>query len=242
MVLFEKKKKALDFFLTKLLKAETASNVAKIYLFGSFHKGEFDERSDIDILIVSFNGKEELDEFCLDLSFDISSHFAEFIETHIYDIYDWQFPPNYLVYRVKKGGREIYSVDEKEIKRREIEGFMELAQEYLNGSEHLIRNGFYRGAIDQAYNALELCLKGFLLFKMEDLPGRHSSVIEKFIEYYLKPEIFPRNLSKKIKHAFKKRNNARYNPSAYFNEKDAEGLISLTREMLENLQPTLTEW
>ena len=60
------KEKALNEFLDKL-KSKFSNKIYKVILFGSYARGDYDEESDIDILIV---GDIELDDI-IDLIFEI---------------------------------------------------------------------------------------------------------------------------------------------------------------------------
>ena len=222
-------------YVDRLLKETGRQNIAKIYLFGSVKKHKADEFSDIDLFIVCFNKKNILEEKSIDISFDLMNRYNKFIEPHIYDIYQWLFPQSYFVYNATRNGKEIYTMNKKELKENEIKGFKELAEEYNESAKLLYENKLYRGTVDQAYNSIELCLKGFLLNKMDDLPNRHSAVVDKFIELYLKPGIFSRDWSKKLKYAFKKRNEARYSPVSIITQQDADDVLSFNKEILKKI-------
>ena len=60
------REKALNEFLDKL-KSKFSNKIYKVILFGSYARGDYDEESDIDILIV---GDIELDDI-IDLIFEI---------------------------------------------------------------------------------------------------------------------------------------------------------------------------
>ena len=104
------KKDMVNIFIERLLKSKVREDIAKVFLFGSVLKGEADENSDIDLLIISLNGKASVEKTCLDISFELLNRSGEFIEPHIYTIYDWKgIPLDYLVYNASKRGKEVYT-------------------------------------------------------------------------------------------------------------------------------------
>jgi hypothetical protein len=60
-------------------------------------------------------------------------------------------------------------MSEAQLKRREAEDLLELAQTYLTMAKSLLAPGSVRGAIDLAYNAAELCVRAFLLLRLKEL-------------------------------------------------------------------------
>ncbi|RKY65117.1 MAG: hypothetical protein DRQ02_10600, partial [Candidatus Latescibacterota bacterium] len=69
---------------------------------------------------------------------------------------------SYLVWQVKKNGEEIYTMEEKEIRRAEAQGYLEIAAHYLDAAGRNMEAEDYRVAADLAYNAAELSAKGLL--------------------------------------------------------------------------------
>jgi hypothetical protein len=61
-------------------------------------------------------------------------------------------------------------LDETKLRQSESRGYLELAEEYFDGARGTVEIGHYRLAVDAAYNAAELCDKGFLILTFHDMP------------------------------------------------------------------------
>jgi len=64
-------------------------NIEKIILFGSRARGDTQENSDIDILVIVKNGDKEVKNKITDLSFDIILKYGVDIEPVIFDSEEW---------------------------------------------------------------------------------------------------------------------------------------------------------
>ncbi|BAD85262.1 nucleotidyltransferase [Thermococcus kodakarensis KOD1] len=70
----DKKAQALNEFL-RLLKERFGSSIEEVFLFGSYARGDYDEESDIDVLIV---GEIDFDEV-IELVTDVLLRYGELI-------------------------------------------------------------------------------------------------------------------------------------------------------------------
>lgn len=205
-----KKQKALDFFLNELLRAEAKHHIARIILFGSLLKGEAKEGSDIDLLVITTDSYREISNACADSSFETSLSTGESVEPIIRCIDEARYPQSYFMYSVLKRGREVYSMEEQELKRKEAQNYLYLSLEYLKGSKSNSEGGHFRIAVDTAYNACELAIKGLVLLRLPDIPGSHGGIVKKFGELFVKSGEVPKELGRQMNLALEKRNNARY--------------------------------
>lgn len=223
---------ALERFTQKLLASPSAGEVGKIVLFGSLAKGEAKPESDIDVLIFAFDGSETLRDACAQAAFETAMETGEGVESLIYSVSQYYDPNTYFLYRASRYGKEIFSVDERELKRRESESLQDLAEVYLGGAERALAAGDFRVAIDAAYNAAELCAKSLLLIKLDDLPGSHGGVVGKFGELYVKPGLLPDALGRRLNRGLEARARARYDYAAQITTEMAQEVINLAQEML----------
>lgn len=235
--IYKKKQNALNIFLNKVLDTEIKGKVAKIILFGSLSKREEKEASDIDLLIITTDSFREISEACANASFYTALETGESVEPIIRCIDEIRYPRSYFLYSILKSGKEVYSMDEKELKRKEIENYINLSNEYLDVGKVNLRNGYWRIAVDIVYNACELMIKALLLLKLPAIPGSHGGIVQKFGELYIKTGELPKEFGRDIALALEKRNNARYEPHAQIKKEDAEELIILG----EKLQKILKE-
>ncbi|HDN80475.1 MAG TPA: HEPN domain-containing protein [Chloroflexi bacterium] len=237
-----KKRKAAEEFTRRLLSTEVGDCIARVVLFGSVAKGYATEESDVDVMVVALDAPEKVREAALDVSFEMAMESGEMVEPIVHCIDEWRLPASYLIYTVRKKGQEIYSMDEDKVKVEECRGYSLLAQEYLQGAEQNFHNGAYRIAIDAAYNAAELCAKGLLLLKLEELPATHGGIINKIGELYVKPGLIPRELGRRLHTAFILRNQARYEPHVRLGKDEAVEAIETARAMCEALASQLQEF
>jgi uncharacterized protein (UPF0332 family) len=234
-----KKQKALDFFLKELLKREARNSIAKIMLFGSLLKGEALEGSDIDLLVITTDSFNEISNACADASFDTALATGESVEPLVRCIEEARYPQSYFMYSILKRGREVYSMEEQELKRKEAQNYLYLSLEYLKGSKSNSEESRFRIAVDSAYNACELVIKGLLLLRLPDIPGSHGGIVKKFGELFVKTGEVPRELGRLINLALERRNNARYEPHAQITKEDAEKVINLSERLQKILEEKL---
>jgi uncharacterized protein (UPF0332 family)/predicted nucleotidyltransferase len=235
----DRKLRALRRFVEKLVQGPMGRYVAKIVLFGSVAKGEAGPDSDVDVVVLSFNGLEALRDACAEAAFEAAMETGEGIEVLVYPLAESFTPRSYFTYRALRYGKEVYSVGEQELKRREVEGRLQLARIYLAGAQRALSAGDLRIAIDAAYNAAELCVKGLLLLKLDDLPGSHGGLVGKFGEVYVKTGLLPRALGQRLHRGLEARARARYEYASKITEEMAEEVIRLAQELLTHLEQAL---
>ena len=236
-----KKVEALKLFTRKLLSGRAGDKVAKVILFGSLAEGEATEESDIDVLVFSLDGRESLRNACAEVAFEVAMETGEGIEALVYPLREYFSPSTYFLYRASRRGKEVFSMDERELKRREVEGSRSLAESYLTGAERALAAGDLRIAVDAAYNAAELCVKGLLLLKIDQLPGSHGGLVGRFGELYIKDGSLPRDLGRRLNRALELRADARYNYAAQVTEDMAQEAIELAKELLGYLDQALAD-
>lgn len=230
------KQAALERFVQKLLSGPWKDRIAKIILFGSVMKGEAGPESDIDVLVFSVDGLEGLRDACAEAAFEVAVETGEGVEPLVYPLTEYFTPRSYFLYRASRSGKEVFSVPEQELRRREADALRGLAQMYLAGARRAFEAGDLRIAIDAAYNAAELCVKGLLLLKLDDIPGSHGGLVGKFGELYVQPGELPRDLGRRLNRGLEARANARYNYAASISEEMAQDVLSLAQEMLGHLE------
>lgn len=239
MGVLESKYRAIDDFTRRLLSSEVGSFIAKIVLFGSVRKGEAKGDSDVDLLVLATRSIGQVEEACLDAAFETNLELGEGVEPMVYCVDMLRFPQSYFVYYNLKTGKEMYAMDESKLRREESLGYLELAEEYQRGSRNSLESGDYRLAVDGAYNAAELCAKGFLILKLEDLPTSHSGIVGKFGELYVRDGPFPRQMGKRLNRGLWLRNRARYERHAEIGQKEVEEMLDLAAELIAALSTEL---
>jgi uncharacterized protein (UPF0332 family)/predicted nucleotidyltransferase len=237
--IIEKKRNALNRFSRYLLSSPEGRHVGKILLFGSLAHGEVTDGSDIDVLILAAGNLNAVENAAADAAFEAGMDFGESVEPIVYCLDEVRYPSSYFLYNVSRRGEEIYSMDEAQIRREESRGYRDLALEYLDGAVDSLKGGHPRLAVDAAYNAAELCAKGLLLLKMDQLRASHGGVVIKFGEKYIKPGLVERDIGRAMNKALALRNKSRYDRHAMIGTKEVNEVIQLTNNMIRLLDSAL---
>ena len=235
----QKKYRAIEDFKNHLLSSPVKDLIAKIILFGSLKKGKVKPESDIDILVFATNSIEKVKETCLDIALEININSGESVEPLVYCIDSLRYPDSYFLYYNIKNGKEEYTMEEERLRKEEAIAYLELAQEYEKSAKDCSSQGHYRLAVDGAYNAVELCAKGFLILKLKDLPTSHGGLVGKFGEVYVKPKILPKEMGKKFNRGLYLRNQARYERHADIGEEEAKIMLKLAQDFIKALDKEL---
>ncbi len=237
--LLDTKYSALEDFVQRLLSSDLKDQIAKIILFGSMARGDARQDSDIDVLVFGFGDLRKLFRVCAEVAFDILIESGEYIEVLVYCIDDFSPPRSYFLYRVMLYGKEIYSMGEEELKERQLEGYLSLAQEYLEVAESSLAEERYRVAVDTAYNAAEACARGLLLLRLPELPRSHRGLITKFGEQYTKDGPLPKKLGRTLNTMLELRGRARYDANSPMGKEEAQDAIELARTLMQALESKL---
>lgn len=226
-----KVEEAIKLFQNKVLTSKISADILKIVLFGSFAKGKETEESDLDVLILSSDGKavrEEIAKIAFSLQMDYQIPIEPIIENVEETIY-----PSYFLYNVLSYGKEVYSVEKEKIKQEAQANLIRLAEEYLSGAEEAAKSNRSRLAIDAAYNAAELAIKALLLRKIDDLPGSHGGVVGRFGELFVKTKEFEEDLGRRLNLALELRNSARYKYQAVLREEEVRTVLNLAQTIID---------
>jgi len=230
------KSKALEDFVERLLRSPAGDQVASLVLFGSVANGEYDRQSDIDVLVFGTGHLKELSQACAEASFQTALEWGESVEPLVYCQDDKRFPSSYFLHKALQQGKEIFRMDEELLRRREAESALGLAREYIQSAHNAAQNGFYRLAIDAAYNSAELCVKGLLLLRTGELPRSHGGLVQAFGKHYVIAGLAPAELGRRLNQHLELRNKARYDFHARLDAQDAAEALALAEELVGLLE------
>jgi len=234
--IYQKKQEALDLFIKELFKNGVKDKIAKIILFGSVAEGKAQKDSDIDILVAATGSPEEVSCACDGVASEVGLITGESVEPLIHFAEELRVISSYFIYQVLKYGKEVYTMDEKRLRKEEALAYLDLANEYLEIAKKNLEFGKYRGSVDAAHNACELVAKAFLLQKIEKLPTSHGAVMNRLGELYIRNGELPREFGPKLRKALRDRNMARYEPHAMITKEMAEEIIALGEELVKLLE------
>ncbi len=235
----EKKRESLSLFTRLLLSSPLGSYVGKIILFGSLKHGNVRSESDVDVLVLGTARMNEMEEMAAECAFETGLETGESVEPLVYCIDKMRYPASYFLYFNLNNGEEIYSMDEEKLRNAESRGYLEIAEEYLEGAKEILELDHYRIAVDAGYNAAELCVKGLLILVLKEIPSSHGGLILKFGEVYVKTDRLSRKLGRKLNQALAMRNKARYDRHATISRQEADAIIELAEEMIGILSERL---
>jgi uncharacterized protein (UPF0332 family)/predicted nucleotidyltransferase len=230
------KDEALRIFVTSLLGNGVKDCVAKVILFGSYAEGRADRESDIDVLVLAGDQISKVEDACLDAQLSAAMATGESVEPIVKCLDEARYIDSLFMYQVMRHGKELYTMTGKEIRKRESQGYLDLAQQYLEAAEKNAELGLDRAVVDLGYNACELAVKGLLLRKENTLPSRHSGVVGRFGKLYVQTGESTKELGRRLNLALNRRNRARYEPHAEITPAYSKAAIALARDTIALLE------
>ncbi|MFQ6057716.1 MAG: HEPN domain-containing protein [Anaerolineae bacterium] len=242
--LHRKKLEALRVFVEKLLHSRAKDAIVKVILFGSALDGDVWEESDIDVLVFGKRPLKAVEEACFDAAFETMLAMSESVEPLVRTANDFFTPESYFVYTTIKEGREIYSMDEEALKRKEVETLYTLAAKYLGEAKRRYDpsdEGSRRVTIDAAYKAAELYARAMLRLKTNRLPKTHSGMVTLFSDVYVKTGLVSHHLGRAFGRTLKYRNDARYDGDADITPPMVDEVLNFATELQSTLEGMLAK-
>ena len=109
---------------------------------------------------------------------------------------------------------------------------LEAAKSDIKSAEILLKAGEYRGANNRAYYAIFHAIKAVLATEKKDFK-RHKDVLAYFNQHYVKTEIFPRMIGKKISQANKVREVSDYDDEFIPSDEETKIQIDTAKEIIK---------
>ncbi len=226
-------------FAARLLSSPVGDSIARIVLFGSVARGEARPESDVDVLVIGTDDLELLETQASHSAYDMLLEGSDYVSPLVYGLSDAAFPQTYFLYNVLRVGKEVYQMDESQLRRNQAQVYERLADEFIRSAEHALQGQYWRAAVDDAYNAAELAAKGLLLLRIQEMPTSHGGVAQMFGKVYVASGDAPRELGRKLSMNLDLRHKARYDGQAKVDENDAKESIVFAKQMLEFLNGQL---
>lgn len=245
--------------------AETASRllaafpeaIQAIVLYGSVARGDANEHSDIDLLVITpaaadYKTRYKIDEIAYDVSWErdnialvqlmmmpevgfeteaitYRSYFASDIMEQGIVLYD---DGGYLNLK-----RTTTTAPTKEFVTRQ----MELAREYLNDSAVSLEMGSFRTAIDRAYYAMHHSAVALLCHLGVRPPRSHAGLMSVFGQEVVNKGIMPREFGPMLRIANRARMEGTYSPYANITESLAQKNVNNARLFVDRVADALNE-
>jgi len=226
----ERKRSALAYFVEELLK-KASGKIVKIYLFGSLAKETARKESDVDVLIVT-NGDKTVEDLACEASFNTALAYCVSVEPFVMSIYEFNARKGgFFLREVEECGEVIYEMDKSEVNLLEAQGYLDLAEEFLNYAKDALERKALRPAIDEGYNAVKLLVKALILLK--GVASSHG-IVQQFGKLY-GGEI-ERSVGKELRKALVERNKARYDPKAEITEENARLIVKLGEKLEKEVE------
>ena len=125
--------------------------------------------------------------------------------------------------------------------REKIQSLMERAEKALVSAELLLNSEDFDTSVSRSYYAMFYAAEAVLLTK-ELKFSSHRSVISLFGEHFVKTNIFPPEMGKKISRSFDKRLVGDYSFTPRTDEETAKETLGWAKELVEEIEKYLEGW
>ncbi len=124
---------------------------------------------------------------------------------------------------------------------KEITDLIKKAEKFLTTAEYVFSIGDYDSCVSRCYYAMFFITEAVLL--TENLSASsHKGVISLFGEYFVKKNIFDRELGKILSEAYDKRLIGDYGVGFIIFEEEAKEILEKTRNFIRSLKNYLERW
>jgi uncharacterized protein (UPF0332 family)/predicted nucleotidyltransferase len=220
------------------LRAYYGERLAAVVLYGSRARGDADQESDVDLMVVLADEFDSTSEQLAtsDLTEDLEDKFGYPLLCTIVatgDDYNRRMLPLFI--NVRREGIELWQASQKaigegrgeygEATRADVETVMGHARATLREAEFVLRQKFPGVAANRAYYAMFHATTALLL--SEGLAfSKHRGVIAAFDERWINPGRFSATVGRELRRAFKARNIADYSYKEDVSLEDAQSLVA----------------
>jgi len=227
-------------FTARLLASPVGNTVARIVLFGSVAYGEARPDSDVDLLVIGTENLHALYEQSSDIAHKILLEKGELVSPMVYGVTEAEHPPTWFLHNSLQLGQEVFQMQESELRRKDAQGWWSLAVEYLGQARRAGQNDSFRLAVDGAYNAAELAVKGLLILRLERLPTSHGGLVQIFSREYVVTGEVNRMIGHRLSTSFDLQSKARHKWETEITAKHVTQVAALAQELIALLEKTLS--
>ncbi len=243
-------------FLSRL-REQFSDRVAHVWLFGSKVRGDFDEESDVDLLIVAQDGDDTLREAVGEVAYHLSLEHGVLLCEHVVSFYRFaqmRAREEPLYKNITREGVDLWAASEA-VPARVSEGRapydlgtpedylrhrLERSHEDLAWARAALERGEYRLALNRAYYAV-FHLASAVLARLDVLRHRHSGVESAFHEYLIKPGHIEPEYGPFYREAREWRENADYHFGVEFTEEKTREILEQSERIVTRLEQFLRE-
>jgi len=233
--------------LLSQLRGQFSDHIAHAWLFGSKARGDSDEESDVDLLIVARDGSDVLGEAVSEIAYDLSLEHGVLLCEHVISAYRFaqmRVRQEPLCRNVVREGVDLWASETVPARVAEKQASynlgtpedylrhrLERSHEDLTWARGALERGEYRLALNRAYYAV-FHFTSAILANLDVVRHRHSGVESAFHQYLIKPGLVEPEYGRFYRQARQWRENADYHFDVEFTEEK-------TREVLEQAERTV---
>lgn len=242
-------------FLSRL-REQFGDRVAHVWLFGSKVRGDFDEESDVDLLIVARDGSDVLGKAVGEIAYALSLEHSVLLCEHV--VSAWRFAQmrarqEPLYKNVIREGVDLWALEAVPARIAEkrapynlgtpedyLRHRLERSHEDLAWARGALERGEYRLALNRACYAV-FHLTSAVLANLDVMRRRHSGVESAFHQYLIKPGLIEPEYGRFYREARQWRENADYHFDVEFTEEKTRDVLEQAERIVARLERFLCE-
>jgi len=235
-----------------------SEHVARVILYGSKARGDFDAESDIDLLIVTRDGKEQVDAVLREIEADepylslLVKSADEYAEDQrlqaplylslrregieLWDIDAWRAEEQAVPLNLIEG--ELRTMDEST--KETIRTYLGLAHDGLRAARYLRQGGFLRDANSKAYYAAHYALVA-ALYALNVVRAKHSGIEGALSQFLVKPGLVEEEYKDIFVRLRKRREDSDYEPRFVPDEAETDRLLADAEKFVARMEQFLRE-
>jgi uncharacterized protein (UPF0332 family)/predicted nucleotidyltransferase len=232
--------------------------VARVILFGSRARGDYDAESDIDLLIVTRDGHSEVDEIARQLRYDEPYLSVHVMSAGEYRTHQRRRDPLYI--NVRRDGIELWNPNEwlreqqtvplnivegelrtmDEAAKETIQIYLDLAHDGLRDARILRDAGSLRGANSRAYYGAHYALVA-ALYSLNVVRSKHSGIEAAISQFMVKPGLIEEEFKDIFVNLRARREDSDYNREFVPNEGETRHLVQDAERFVARMEKFLRE-
>ncbi|MFQ5593062.1 MAG: nucleotidyltransferase domain-containing protein [Anaerolineae bacterium] len=232
--------------------------VARVILFGSRARGDYDAESDIDLLIVTRNGHSEVDEIARRLRYNEPYLSVHVMSSGEYRTHQRRRDPLYI--NVRRDGIELWNPNEwlreqqtvplnivegefrtmDEAAKETIHTYLGLADYGLREARVLRDQGLLRGANSRAYYGAHYALVA-ALYSLNVVRSKHSGIEAAISQFMVKPGLIEEEFKDIFVNLRARREDSDYNREFVPNEDETRRLVQDAERFVARMEKFLRE-
>jgi len=246
---------ALDALLA-WLQPRCGDRVAHAWLFGSKARGDFDDESDVDLLIVVQDADDALREEVGNVAYNLSLEHSVLLCEHVISAYRFaqmRARREPLYSNIEREGIDLWALETAPAAVAEeqtpydlgtqddyLQHRLERSHEDLAWARDALERGDYRLVLNRAYYAV-FHLTAAVLSRMGIVRHRHSGVESALHEYLIKPGLLEPGYGRFYRQARQWRENADYHFGVEFPAETAREVFNQAERIVARLEQLLRE-